>query len=42
MKYELYDVYDYRELLGTVDTMEEVNRLKMNEFGYCRRMLYYN
>ncbi len=28
MKYEVYDVYDYRELLGSVDTMEEVNRLK--------------
>ena len=28
MKYEVYDLYDYRELLGTVDTMEEVNRLK--------------
>ena len=32
MKYKVYDVYDYRELLGTVETMDEVNLLKMNEF----------
>lgn len=28
MKYKVYDVYDYRELLGTVETMDEVNLLK--------------
>lgn len=27
MKYKVYDVYDYRELLGIVDTMDDVNRL---------------
>jgi hypothetical protein len=27
MKYEVYDLYDGRELLGVVESMDEVNRL---------------
>lgn len=27
MKYKVYDVYCYRELLGIVETMDEVNLL---------------